>query len=123
MAVDSYLLKILSTRNQQTASPFKGQKLMFLVATVIMVIAAGVLIANVQESRDQGVKGERRWKRDRTSTTMPSSAFLITPVIWQVWRRNRGQARSDGKSFRKELLQRWNYLFTVTVISLLAVLS
>ena len=125
------------------ASPFKDQKLMFLVAAVITVVTAGVLIANVQDANGQGVKvsndtldqitsiivqimvvfwvaligyfvykyfttrkssrakGERRSESDGTCFLTPSSAFLITLVIWQRWRRNRVQARSDGNRFER----------------------
>ena len=38
------------------ASAFKDQKLVFLLAAAITVIAAGVLIANVQDAGGQGVK-------------------------------------------------------------------
>ncbi len=38
------------------ASAFKDQKLVFLLAAAITLIAAGVLIANVQDANSQGVK-------------------------------------------------------------------
>jgi uncharacterized membrane protein YidH (DUF202 family) len=108
------------------ASAAKDQKFMFLVAAAITVIAAGVLIANVQEASGQGVKiGNDVFDQLTSIIIQIMAVFWIALVGYFAYRyfttKKGGRTRGDHQSgeghnmlpYALVLLALWLILFVV----------
>jgi flagellar basal body-associated protein FliL len=109
------------------ASLFKDQKLMFLVAAAITVVATGILIANVQDSSGQGVKVSNDTLDQLTSIIIQLMVvFWVALIGYFVYKylttreryRSKGERRAgEGRNmlpYAFVLLALWLILFVVS---------